>query len=181
MSSVDIVVPDHDAVVEVVTAPESSTVDIALLGPPGLKGAKGDTGAQGIQGVKGDTGAQGLKGDKGDKGDPGLDAVESFVDLGNKTGAVTVNYTAGRWQKMTLTGNVTLTLSNLPAAPIVSTLFLMLTQDATGNRTITWPAGTKWPQNTAPLFSVAPNITDLVQLLIINGVVYATVGAWGFL
>ena len=180
MSSVDIVAPDHDAVVEVVTAPASSTVDMSLLGPPGLKGDKGDTGAQGL---KGDTGAQGVKGDKGDKGDqgtPGLDSVESFADLGNRTGAVTVNYTAGRWQKMTLTGNVTLTLSNLPAAPTVSTLFLLLTQDATGNRAVTWPAGTKWAANVAPALGPYPGTTDLVQLLIINGIIYATVAAWGF-
>ena len=61
-----------------------------------------------------------------------VDTVESYVDLGNKTGAVTVDYRAGRWQKMTLTGNVTLTISNLPAGPIVGNMFLMLTQDATG-------------------------------------------------
>ncbi|WP_148130181.1 collagen-flanked surface repeat-containing protein, partial [Aerococcus loyolae] len=37
----------------------------------GLKGDKGDTGAQGPQGEKGDTGAQGPKGDKGDTGAQG--------------------------------------------------------------------------------------------------------------
>lgn len=58
----DIIVADRQVTVEVVTAPASSTVDIATTGPPGPKGDKGDTGATG---AKGDTGAQGPQGTPG--------------------------------------------------------------------------------------------------------------------
>ena len=38
-----------------------------------------------------------------------LNTVENYVDLGNKTGAVTVDYNTARWQtKWILTGNITL-------------------------------------------------------------------------
>jgi hypothetical protein len=46
--TVDIVVPDRDAVVEVVTAPTSAIVDTALLGPPGPRGATGPQGPAGF-------------------------------------------------------------------------------------------------------------------------------------
>lgn len=64
----DIIVADRQVTVEVVTAPESSTVDITMLGPPGPKGDKGDTGATG---AKGDTGAQGPTGATGSDGPAG--------------------------------------------------------------------------------------------------------------
>jgi hypothetical protein len=69
--SVDIVVPDRDAVVEVITAPTSAIVDVALLGPPGARGPQGIKGDTGPQGVKGDTGPQGVKGDTGPQGAAG--------------------------------------------------------------------------------------------------------------
>jgi hypothetical protein len=51
--TVDIVVPDRDAVVEVITAPTSAEVDIALLGPPGLRGPQGVAGPAGPPGLDG--------------------------------------------------------------------------------------------------------------------------------
>jgi collagen triple helix repeat protein len=179
--SVDIVVPDHGGVAEVVTAPTSATVDISLLGPSGLKG---DQGLKGDKGDKGDTGAQGVKGDKGDKGDqgtPGLNSVESYIDLGNKTGSITLDYASGRWQKMTLTGNVTITaINNLPAAPIVSTLYLLIQQDATGGRTMTWTPPIKWPGAVVPGLTPTANSIDLIQLITIGGVLYGLIGAWDY-
>jgi hypothetical protein len=58
-------------------------------------------------------------------------------------GATTIwNYaTQGTEAKVTLTGNTTLSLTNLPAG--VAYLTLEVVQDATGSRTLTLPAGTK--------------------------------------
>ena len=54
-------------------------------GAQGLKGDKGDTGAQGLKGDKGDTGAQGLKGDKGDTGAQGIKGDKGLKgDKGDK-------------------------------------------------------------------------------------------------
>lgn len=122
----------------------------------------------------------GPPGPVGPAGPPGLDSVESFVDLGDRTGAVTLNYAQARWQRMRLTGNVTLTLTNLPAGAIVGTLLLLVVQDATGARTITWPAGTKWPVNQVPTLSPGAAKTDLIQLTFVNGVIYGTVSAWSY-
>ena len=72
----------------------------------GVKGDKGDTGAQGIQGAKGDkgdTGAQGIQGEKGEKGDTGAQGVqgekgENGVSITNVTssqsgGTITLTFT----------------------------------------------------------------------------------------
>jgi hypothetical protein len=44
---------------------------VSLVGPQGIQGPTGNTGAQGTQGIKGDTGSQGIQGTQGVKGDTG--------------------------------------------------------------------------------------------------------------
>ena len=60
---------------------------------------------------------------------------------GSSGTAKTLDWNSGNQQLVTLTGNVTLTLSN-PIAGCAYRVFL--TQDATGGRTVTWPAAVKW-------------------------------------
>ena len=65
----------------------------------------------------------------------------------NTSTAYTVNITNGTLQILTLTGNCTYTFPT-PTAGKSFTLFQL--QDATGSRTVTWPASVKWPGGTAP-------------------------------
>lgn len=66
------------------------------------------------------------------------DVAEIAYDLGNISGAVTVDYTNGNYQYGTLTGNITsLTITNPPISGRVGFLTLELNQDATGSRTLT--------------------------------------------
>lgn len=58
------------------------------------------------------------------------------VDNGNSGTAKTITLAAGQKQKVTLTGNATLTISFTGAA--VGTYQLRLIQDGTGSRTVTW-------------------------------------------
>jgi hypothetical protein len=42
----------------------------------------------------------------------------------------------------------------------------VIVQDATGSRTVTWPANVKWPNGgTAPTLSTAANSIDIVAFL----------------
>jgi len=66
------------------------------------------------------------------------------------TGAVSVDVDNGPVQEMTLTGNVVFTFTNPVADGATSNLTLLLTQDGTGSRTITWPGSVKWASGTAP-------------------------------
>jgi hypothetical protein len=42
---------------------------------------------------------------------------------------------------------------------------LVLTQDATGSRSATWPASVKWPGGVAPTLTTTPGKTDIVTLI----------------
>lgn len=80
----------------------------------------------------------------------------------------TFNWNSSNVQSMTLTGNITsLTLSNPGDG---GRYILILIQDATGGRTVAWPASVKWPGGTAPTLSGANKI-DVISL-IWNGTSY---------
>lgn len=63
---------------------------------------------------------------------------------------------------VTLTGNTTLSITNLPSDGKVHYLTLAITQDATGGRTVTWPASVKWPGGTAPTLTTTGGKKDVI-------------------
>jgi len=78
----------------------------------------------------------------------GLWSAAAVVDLGNVTGTVTIDFATGLNFKMTLIGNVTLANpTNLKSGQAFG---LLLTQDATGTRTIA--VGAQW----LPIGATAP-------------------------
>jgi hypothetical protein len=78
------------------------------------------------------------------------------------SGATSIDWTSSSKQRVTLTGNATLSF----VAPIgVTTTTLFIQQDATGGRTITWPAGMKWSTGSAPTLSTGAGAVDMVTLL----------------
>jgi hypothetical protein len=84
------------------------------------------------------------------------------------TSTIAIDWLNGNQQQVTLGGNRTITFANyIPG----STLRLVLCQDATGSRTITWPNGTTlmWPAGTAPTLTAAANKCDVMTFLATNG------------
>lgn len=122
-----------------------------------LIGPKGDTGNTGPIGPQGDTGATGADGH-----------ILNVSNLGSITGSITIDLSSAHVFTATLTGNVTLAWSSLPAAGTMTDRVLILTQDATGGRTITWPAGTKWPGGLAYTTDAA-SVETAVGLLVDSG------------
>lgn len=72
----------------------------------------------------------------------------------NWTGTPTLNWNNGNTQFFTLTGNSTVTFSNPGTGGTHYTL--VIAQDATGGRSITWPATVKWYNNSAFDFTKMP-------------------------
>ena len=86
----------------------------------------------------------------------------SETDHGNSgAGTKNIDWSAGNKHKVTLTGNPTFTFTSPGGA---CDLTLKLVQDATGSRTVTWPASAKWPDGTAPVLSTGANAIDIVNL-----------------
>lgn len=81
------------------------------------------------------------------------------TDNGNSGTADTIDWTLSNKQKSTLTGNVTFTFT---APPGPCNLVLKLVQDATGSRTVTWPATVKWSGGSAPTLTTTASRIDII-------------------
>jgi hypothetical protein len=75
----------------------------------------------------------------------------------NTSTAYTVSLANGSFQILTLTGNCTFTF---PTATAGQSFMMFLKQDATGSRTVTWPAAVKWPSSTAPTITATASKGD---------------------
>jgi len=81
-------------------------------------------------------------------------------------GSYTADFTGtNRLIKLTLTGALTLTMSNGTSGTGTNYLdaTLQVIQDGTGGRTITWPANVKFPGGVSPVLSSGANDVDIFQ------------------
>ena len=75
----------------------------------------------------------------------------------NTSTAITVSLANGTVQLLTLTGNATITM---PTAGAGKSFIIMLKQDGTGSRSVTWSTVT-WPGGTAPTITGTANKQDI--------------------
>jgi hypothetical protein len=68
-----------------------------------------------------------------------------------------------------LTANCTLTFSNPPASGKGGSFTLILRQDGSGSRTVTWPASVKWPSGTEPTLATDANDLDVLSFVTVSG------------
>jgi len=89
---------------------------------------------------------------------------------GTNTGSsYTIDITTGNASHLVLTATCTFTFSN-PASSGISTSFtLYLEQDATGSRTVTWPAAVQWAGGTAPTLTTTGSYTDILSFSTVDG------------
>jgi hypothetical protein len=86
--------------------------------------------------------------------------VTNYVETpftANSGTAITLALTNGTVQIITLTGNATITM---PTATSGKSFLLMLKQDGTGSRTVTWST-VKWPGGTAPTITSTASRQDM--------------------
>jgi hypothetical protein len=86
--------------------------------------------------------------------------VTNYVETlfaANTGTAITVNLANGTVQDLTLTGNATITM---PTAVAGKSFILMLNQDATGSRSVTWST-VVWPSATAPTITGTASKMDM--------------------
>ena len=84
------------------------------------------------------------------------------VATANTSTAYTIDLANGSVQILTLTGNCTFTF---PTATAGKSFILLLRQDATGSRTVTWPAAVKWPAGTAPTITSTASKQDIYSFV----------------
>ena len=106
---------------------------------------------------------------------------ETFFDAGNSGTAKTLDLVNGNVQKLTLTGNCTITLTG-PTTGAYRSMLLYVFQDATGSRTITWPGSVKWGTAGAPTLTTTASKMDKILLDTVDGGTnwYASAGPGGY-
>jgi len=87
-------------------------------------------------------------------------SAPSEYDAGNSGTAKTIDWSNGDAQKLTLTGSVTLTLSN----PLVGNAYVLKIATGVGSFTVTWPASVLWAGGTAPTITTTASKVDLINL-----------------
>jgi hypothetical protein len=106
---------------------------------------------------------------------------ETVHTVGSSGSTLTVSLANGNVQAITLTANAIFTLTS-PAAGSFRSLLLLLVQDTTGSRTVTWPGTVHWGGPGAPTLSTAPNAIDIINLFTISGGTswFAAAGVQGY-
>ena len=92
----------------------------------------------------------------------------SLSALGNVTGSTNIDFTKGV-VTATLTGNTTFVFTNVPTSGTVASVTLIVKQDATGGRTVTWPASSDYPGGVIPPATTTANAVDIWSLFTIDG------------
>jgi hypothetical protein len=88
------------------------------------------------------------------------------VATANTSTAYTIDLAGGSVQILTLTGNCTYTFPT----PVAGKSFILVQkQDATGSRTVTWPASVDWPAATAPTLTSTALRADKFVFTAIDG------------
>jgi len=82
--------------------------------------------------------------------------VETLFSANTST-AITVSLANGTVQNLTLTGNATITM---PTAVAGKSFIIILSQDGTGSRTVTWST-VSWPAATAPTITTTASKKDI--------------------
>ena len=101
----------------------------------------------------------------------------SEVDNGNGGVAKTINWKSGNKQLITLDSVICALTFTAPSG--ACNLTLRVIQDASGNRTLTYPANVKWAENTEPTLSTAGNVIDILTFYY-DGTNYYGMGSLNF-
>lgn len=94
-------------------------------------------------------------------------AQDVLHTVGSSGSAQTLPATANV-HDITLSANCTFTLPTLVSGT-GSAITLILRQDGTGGRTVTWPGSVSWISGTAPTLKTAPSAVDVITLFTVDG------------
>ena len=95
--------------------------------------------------------------------------VETVNALGSVGSTATIDWSAGDVQTLTLTNNCTLSFTNPPSSGKVQNLTLVVIQDGTGGRTLTYPSSVRWSYAQAPVLTTNATYRDVLSFITYDG------------
>jgi len=87
----------------------------------------------------------------------------------NTTSSYTVNLENGNVFNLILNANCAFTFSNPAGSGSTGSFTLILTQDGTGSRTVTWPAAVRWQGGVEPTLTATAERKDIFSFFTTNG------------
>lgn len=100
------------------------------------------------------------------RGDSG--GIESISENASSGTAVTIDLANGNVHDVTLTGGTATFTFTAPTDNYACSFTLILQQDGTGGRLVSWPASVWWPGSTAPTLSAAASAVDVFTFFTTN-------------
>jgi hypothetical protein len=97
------------------------------------------------------------------------DYAETCAENATVTGTVGIDLNNGNVHSIILTGNATLTFDNPVATGDSSSFTLIVKQDGTGSRLVTWPASVAWAAATAPTLTTTADKFDVLAFTTVDG------------
>ena len=131
----------------------ASTINASVSPTTGIITTADSTGALTLQ----TNGTDALVLSSGKIVNPSITNYTETVYTANTSTAITLALTNGTVQILTLTGNATITM---PTASAGKSFVIILRQDATGSRTVTWTT-VSWPAATAPTVTSTASKQDI--------------------
>ena len=92
---------------------------------------------------------------------------EEYHNNGNTGSSCTINMQNGNFQRAVLNSNCTFTFSNPTSGACSFTLVLY--NDGTSGRSITWPSSVKWPNGSTPVRTTSANKADVYTFFTYDG------------
>jgi hypothetical protein len=97
-------------------------------------------------------------------------AVSAYNDIGSSSSSQDVSLSDGNFQEITLAvATTTITFTNEVSSGDTSSITLVVKQDATGGRLITWDTAVKWAFGDAPTLSSSANNIDIFSFFTTDG------------
>lgn len=93
------------------------------------------------------------------------DYSETINVIASSTATTEIDISLGNVVDMTLDNNPTLTFANPAPTGTGGSFTLMLRQDASGSRTVTWPGTVRWAAATAPTLTTTANRVDILTFV----------------
>ena len=101
---------------------------------------------------------------------PTLQNYRETVNLATTTSTTyVVNCNTGNNFQVTLSTGTTFSFINVAPTGTLVNINLFLTQDSTGNRTVTWPSSVSWGNPGAPILSTSGGSTDILSFSTFTG------------
>lgn len=94
------------------------------------------------------------------------DCADAVATPASSSGVLNLNFENGNVFEISMNENITtVNISNPPAAGRAGKFTLILKQDTTGGRSISWPASIKWAGGVAPTLTTTANKINILQFI----------------